>query len=345
MTCTPPPAPAPTATPVTSGALKCKRGIAKNASKFYAAKTKILQKCDESVVKTGAGSCPDATATAKIASAAAKLASGIDKACGGDDKVCGGNLTNEEPPAGLGWPATCPNFESNADPDCSAAITDCGDIAACIGCVGEAAVDQAIALYYGEPAAERAGHGAQQVPAGDRQGLGEVRARQGEEHPEVLGRPHGRQARRRVPERERAGRERRRTRPRWRSPRPTPRRSARSARRAAAPTSAATTTVTALDGSHRHRQRRQRRSHARGDRLPADVPGGQDSRGGPFCDQAVAHARRPGRVRRLRERVQGRLRGSRRGCRSSASTRANVIRSERDGRRAAPVLPRCSPTR
>ncbi len=147
-TCTPPPAPAPTATPVTAGAAKCKRGIAKNASKFYAAKTKILQKCEDNVVKTGSGSCPDATASTKIASAVTKLGAGIDKACGGDDKVCGGVLTNEEPPAGLGWPATCPNFESNANPACSAAIADCGDIAACIACVGEAAVDQAIALYY-----------------------------------------------------------------------------------------------------------------------------------------------------------------------------------------------------
>jgi hypothetical protein len=148
VTCTPPPAPAPTATPITTGALKCQRGIAKNASKYYAAKTKILQKCNDTVVKTGGGSCPDGTATAKIANAATKLASGIDKACGGDDKLCGGNLANEEPPAGLGWPTTCPNFEGNADPACSAAIADCGDIAACIGCVGEAAVDQAIALYY-----------------------------------------------------------------------------------------------------------------------------------------------------------------------------------------------------
>jgi hypothetical protein len=100
-------------------------------------------------VKTGSGTCPDATATGKIANAETKLASGIAKACGGDDKICGGDLTNEEPPAGLGWPATCPNFEGNADPDCSAALVDCSDIAACIGCVGEAAVDQAIALYYG----------------------------------------------------------------------------------------------------------------------------------------------------------------------------------------------------
>jgi hypothetical protein len=147
-TCTPPPAPAPTATPVTSGALKCKRAIAKHASKFYAARTKLLQKCEEKVLKTGVGVCPDATTVTKIATAAGKLASGIDKACGGADKVCGGDLADEEPPAGLGWPAACPNFEGNPDPACSAALTDCGDVAACIACVGEAAIDQAIALYY-----------------------------------------------------------------------------------------------------------------------------------------------------------------------------------------------------
>jgi hypothetical protein len=61
-----------------------------------------------------------------------------------EDKVRGGNLTDEEPPAGLGWPAACPDFEANADPDCSTAIADCADIAACIGCVAAAAVDQAI---------------------------------------------------------------------------------------------------------------------------------------------------------------------------------------------------------
>jgi hypothetical protein len=147
-TCTVDPVPGPTATPVTSGALKCKRAIAKNATRFYAAKTKYLQRCEAAVLKTGTGSCPDASAAAKIATAASKLALAIDKACGGVDRLCGGDLTDEEPPAGLGWPAACPNFENDADPACSAPLTDCGDVAACIGCIGEAAVDQAIALYY-----------------------------------------------------------------------------------------------------------------------------------------------------------------------------------------------------
>jgi hypothetical protein len=147
-TCTVDPVPGPTATPVTTNALKCKRAIAKNATKFYAAKTKYLQRCAATVLKTGSGTCPDAAASAKIASAAAKLAIAIGKTCGGADRLCGGDLTDEEPPAGLGWPAACPNFENDADPACSAPLTDCGDVASCIECIGEAAVDQAIALYY-----------------------------------------------------------------------------------------------------------------------------------------------------------------------------------------------------
>ena len=148
-TCTPPPAPAATATPVAARAKKCMRAIAKRASKFIGAKTLILQKCEEAIVKgTIAGPCPDADAANKIATAVDNLTTGIDKNCGGKDKACGGDLTNEASPASLGWPATCPNFEGNANPACSGAITDCGDIAACISCVGEAAVDQAIDLYY-----------------------------------------------------------------------------------------------------------------------------------------------------------------------------------------------------
>ncbi len=42
---------------------------------------------------------------------------------------------------------TCPNFEERPY---NLTITGCGDIAACIECVGEAAVDQAIDLYYGD---------------------------------------------------------------------------------------------------------------------------------------------------------------------------------------------------
>jgi hypothetical protein len=80
-----------------------------------------------------------------IASASFKLHAAIGKRCGGTDGACGGEMTSEETPADLGWPSTCPNFEHG---DCTSQLEDCGDIAACIECVGEAATNQARALYY-----------------------------------------------------------------------------------------------------------------------------------------------------------------------------------------------------
>lgn len=147
-TCTQP-EPGPTATPITAGAVKCQRGIAKTGAKFLAAKGKALQQCEEKVAKGKIpGPCPDLPATTKIAKASAKLAKDIGKVCGGADEVCGSNLTGEEPPAGLGWPAACPSFRGDADLACNAAIGDCGDIADCIACVGAAAVEHAIELSY-----------------------------------------------------------------------------------------------------------------------------------------------------------------------------------------------------
>ena len=147
-TCTQEPPP-PADTPITAGAAKCKRGLAKAASKFLALETKVLDRCAQAVVKQSvAGPCPNAAASAKIAAASSKLAQSIAKVCGGADKQCGGDLTDEEPPAGLGWPPVCPGFAGVADPACATPIVDCADIAACLTCVGGAAVEQARALAY-----------------------------------------------------------------------------------------------------------------------------------------------------------------------------------------------------
>jgi hypothetical protein len=145
-TCTPPPEPRADQ-PATAGAAKCRRAIAKEASKYLAAETKALEKCAQSVVKGAAlGPCPDAVADARIAGAFAKLAKGIAKACGGADKSCGGDLTGEEPPSSLGWPDVCPSFPGTDA--CASPILDCSDIAACIRCVGTNAADRARALAY-----------------------------------------------------------------------------------------------------------------------------------------------------------------------------------------------------
>ena len=60
------------------------------------AKVKALAKCNEGIVKTGTGTCPDSKATAAITKAETKMRSTIDKTCGGNDKICGGVTTNED---------------------------------------------------------------------------------------------------------------------------------------------------------------------------------------------------------------------------------------------------------
>jgi hypothetical protein len=140
-TLTPGPAPSPNA-----ASQKCQAAIVKSAAAFVQAKTKALQKCEDGVVKRKiTGPCPDAKAAESIAKAQTKLDSGIAKACGGKNKACesGGD---DVPLDLLGWPAACPDFE---DKGCTNAIANCGDIATCVACTGEVAVDQAIELYYG----------------------------------------------------------------------------------------------------------------------------------------------------------------------------------------------------
>jgi len=143
---------------------KCKRAIASAAAKFFQSKAAILRKCEIARVKrlpsAPADCAADFKTINKIAGAASKLHASIDKTCGGSDKVCGGNLTKESGGTALGWPASCPNFESGT---CTNAIgtTDCTGIADCLKCIGEAAVGQAIQLYFGDlvstdPRAEKA---------------------------------------------------------------------------------------------------------------------------------------------------------------------------------------------
>ncbi|MCC6849779.1 MAG: hypothetical protein IT294_14840 [Deltaproteobacteria bacterium] len=147
--CTPAPPPLG-GQPVGPGAAKCRTSIAKAASKFLAAHSRTIERCEQAVLKgASAGPCPDMTASGAIAAAKAKLARSIARACGGEDKTCGGDPTGEALPAALGWPAACPGLPNAGALECSTAISDCSDIAACITCVGGAAVEQARALAYG----------------------------------------------------------------------------------------------------------------------------------------------------------------------------------------------------
>ncbi len=127
-------------------ALKCTRTVAKASAAFAQAKVKALQKCDDQVLRhTIAGPCPDGTAAAKIAKAESKLRAKVSSDCGGSDHVCG--TGGDEALGGIGWGGgACPNLEQGS---CGTALTDCNGISDCLACVDEAAVDQAIGLYYG----------------------------------------------------------------------------------------------------------------------------------------------------------------------------------------------------
>ncbi|MBI3770751.1 MAG: hypothetical protein HY271_19960 [Deltaproteobacteria bacterium] len=133
-------------------ASKCRAAIIKGAGGFVQAKAKALQKCRESIVKGKLPAGTDCHANGKTAAAigkaSTKLESRIVKACAGKDKTCSTqDADGSEPSLGdIGWNiGQCPNFEHG---NCTNAIDSCSDIPTCIECISEAAIDQAIGLYY-----------------------------------------------------------------------------------------------------------------------------------------------------------------------------------------------------
>ncbi len=128
--------------------VKCQRAILKDSGKFAQTKIRALGKCEESKL---AGKLPPATdchgepkAAAAIIKADLRLRDAIDKACGGLDRECSTTSDNDTL-ASIAWPGTCPDFEGAG---CTNPITNCDHVAECLVCINEAAVDQAIGLYY-----------------------------------------------------------------------------------------------------------------------------------------------------------------------------------------------------
>jgi len=140
--------------------VKCERTIAEASAKFAQSKSKALQSCEDkkaSLKLVATTDChTEAKTVASIQKAVEKLASTVAKDCGGKDKRCGTADDDALPTIGWGAVGACPNFEGGS---CTGPITDCNDIADCIACVDEAAVDQAITLYYGDLADEQFGTG------------------------------------------------------------------------------------------------------------------------------------------------------------------------------------------
>jgi len=126
---------------------RCKAAIVRSSTKFVQSKATALVNCEKQVVLGKLPASTDcrseATAAMKIANAAARLQAIIAKACGGTDGVCG-TADGDDSPASVGWGGVCPNFENGS---CTNAINNCNDIADCLLCIDEAAVDQAESLY------------------------------------------------------------------------------------------------------------------------------------------------------------------------------------------------------
>ncbi len=124
----------------------CRRAVSSNLAKYAQAKLKLLQKCEESIVRgTISGPCPDASTTGKLTKAAGKLRRAVSQRCGGLDRNCGIG-GDDDSLASIGWNiATCPGLETA---NCSNALSDCNDIVDCLTCVGDAAIEQVVDLSY-----------------------------------------------------------------------------------------------------------------------------------------------------------------------------------------------------
>ncbi len=127
-------------------AADCEQTLAAKFAKFTRARTKLMQHCRELVLLGRApGPCPDYRTTAQIEKARGKLRQAVNEACGGDDKSCGAGGDDVDL-ATIGWNVPqCPDFQGSG---CTNAIGHCDDVADCLVCTGEAAVDTGIALVY-----------------------------------------------------------------------------------------------------------------------------------------------------------------------------------------------------
>jgi hypothetical protein len=149
---------------------KCSASLIKEAGKYAKARTKILGKCNDALLKAkdgfndvqGAGCRSlDGKTQEQLAKASSKLEAAVDKSCGGSGNTCqdGDALDLDDPAIGWGpsggFGGTCPGFESEVA--CRFTIDDCGGagssgsgVSDCLLCINDAAVDQAMDLLYGD---------------------------------------------------------------------------------------------------------------------------------------------------------------------------------------------------
>lgn len=127
---------------------RCQRAVARASSAYAQAKLKILTDCEIAKVKGKLDAVTDChaepkTAT-KLAKASTALRAALDRACGGADKTCGADAADEAP-SSLGFDASCPDLTPVR---CDEVLDDCGNVATCLACVDEAAVDRVLGLAF-----------------------------------------------------------------------------------------------------------------------------------------------------------------------------------------------------
>lgn len=140
---------------VSAEPLKCRRAVLQ-ASAAYARQTlAVRQKCEDATLAGKNVVCPDPAALAK---AAAKLEQTIAKACGGKNKICNAadaGVDADDTPAAIGFPSVCPSYVNQI---CGQTVGDCGDVAACVRCISDKAIDDVEDLAWATfvPSADKA---------------------------------------------------------------------------------------------------------------------------------------------------------------------------------------------
>ncbi len=149
---TPSPTPTPPAGPAAVG---CERVLVKEASRYVQTNVKAVGGCERDKLAGKLPASTDCATDAKVqtvlAKAAARLNGHVAKSCGGANRTCSATDVGadaDQKLSEIGWEVggACPNFEHGA---CTGPVTDCADVGACVTCVASAAVEQAVALYYG----------------------------------------------------------------------------------------------------------------------------------------------------------------------------------------------------
>ncbi|MFN8545344.1 MAG: hypothetical protein U0807_14205 [Candidatus Binatia bacterium] len=138
--------------------LRCRRAIVGAEQTFSRRALAALANCEARRVAgrlaAGTSCIVERRTVAKMAGARRALEAAVAKGCGGRDHRCG--TADDEALAAIGWDAaTCPGVaRSDA---CRGTIAHCGDVAACVACVGTAALGTVSDYLAGAPRPTTAG--------------------------------------------------------------------------------------------------------------------------------------------------------------------------------------------